>query len=100
MRKRNLRSKINADKLYDKYMSIFGIIFITLISLLFFIGFLAIKYYKYALIILIAYVIVMIIFILSYKWNRKVYNECLKELDELENKKNEIDILKRSTFKN
>ncbi len=100
MRKRNLRSKINADKLYDKYMFIFGIIFITLISLLFFIGFLAIKYYKYALIILIAYVIVMFIFILSYKWNRKVYNECLKELDELENKKNENDILKRSTFKN
>lgn len=51
----------------------------------FFIGFLKLKYFKYAIIIGVAYVIIMVILILTHLWNKKVYRESLKELEEQQN---------------
>ena len=83
--KKGLRYRINSMKGYSFFSLIMAIIFLTIVSLIFLIVFLKINYINYAIIVGIAYIIVMIILIASYLWDRRIFNENLKELDKLQN---------------
>lgn len=83
--KKGLRYRLYSSKIYATFCFIIGSILFTIVSLIFFIGFLKLKYFKYAIIIGVAYVIIMVILILTHLWNKKVYRESLKELEESQN---------------
>ena len=83
--KKGLRYRLYSSKTYATFWFIIGSILLTIVSLIFFIGFLKLQYFKYAIIIGVAYVIIMVILILTHLWNKKVYRESLKELDESQN---------------
>lgn len=83
--KKGFKYRLYQSKIYATYCFIIGSILFTIVSLIFFIGFLKLKYFKYAIIIGAAYVIIMVILILIHLWNKKVYRESLKELEESQN---------------